>query len=441
MEILIKVAQFLLSFSLLVIVHEFGHFLFAKIFGVRVERFQLFFGKAWASFTLGETVYAIGWVPFGGFVKLSGMIDESMDVEQMKQDPQPWEFRTKPAWQRMLIMVGGVLMNVVLAFVIYVGMSWAWGEQYISNKDMVYGYAFSEFAEELGFEDGDKVLTIAGEEVLDYSKILPNIAIESDNRVVEVERDGEVVALELPVVPIQNYTEDAEFVMPRYPFIVQEVVEGLGADKAGLMPGDSLVAFNGEKALFFDEYTDKFTANAGQTVELGVVRDSAGVDIMKLIPVAVSEEGKIGAMVSAGDYIKLRSTNYSFWESIPVGVKRVGSEMNDYWKQLKMVVRPETEAYKSLGGPIAIGSVFPSEWNWMVLWRLTAMLSVVLAIMNILPIPAFDGGHVLFLLIEVITRRKPSDKVLIYAQSVGLALMLFLMIYVTWNDIARIFIH
>ncbi len=441
MEVIIKIAQFLLSFSLLVIVHEFGHFLFAKIFGVRVERFQLFFGKSWLSFRAGETVYAVGWIPFGGFVKLSGMIDESMDLEQMKQEPQPWEFRTKPAWQRLLIMVGGVMMNVVLAFVIYVGMSWAWGEQYISNEDMRYGYAFSPMAEELGFRDGDRIISIAGRRVADYAKILPDIAIESDDRRVEVERNGELMTITLPVIPIQDYMDDAEFIVPRYPFVVQEVVDGMGAAAAGVMQGDSLVSFNGRPAHFFDEYSTLFADNAGSEALLGVVRDSAGVMLNKELSVSISPDGKIGAMVSGGNYLTLRSTKYNFWEAVPVGVRRVGREISDYWKQLKMLVKPETEAYKSLGGPIAIGNVFPSQWNWEVLWRLTAMLSVVLAIMNILPIPAFDGGHVLFLLVEIVTHRKPSDKVLIYAQTVGIVLILSLMLYVTWNDITRFFLQ
>ncbi len=441
MDVVIKIVQFVLSFSLLVIVHELGHFLFAKIFGVRVERFQLFFGNALASFKRGDTVYAIGWVPFGGFVKLSGMIDESMDVEQMKHEPQPWEFRTKPAWQRLLIMTGGVLMNVVLAFVIFAGMSYTWGDRYISNPDMAYGYTFSPLAKQLGFEDGDKIVSIAGKPVEDYSKIMSRIAIELDDRTVVVERNGKEMTLTLPVVPVQDYVDDAEFIIPRYPFVVGEVIAGGGAAEAGLIQGDSLVSLNGERTLFYDQYRRLLTENAGHSVNIGLVRDSAGTILTKELAVNVDAEGKIGVRVGAERYITLRTRSYTLLQSIPAGVKRVGTEMSDYWKQLKMIVKPKTEAYKSLGGPIAIASIFPSQWSWEIFWHLTGLLSVVLAIMNILPIPAFDGGHVLFLLVEMVSGRKPSDRFLIYAQSVGLAIILFLMVYVLWNDITRVIIH
>ncbi|MBR2060355.1 MAG: M50 family metallopeptidase, partial [Tidjanibacter sp.] len=268
MEILIKIVQFVLSFSLLVIVHEFGHFLFAKIFGVRVEQFQLFFGKSWLKVRRGDTLYGVGWIPFGGFVKLSGMIDESMDTEQMKGEPQPWEFRTKPAWQRLLIMVGGVMMNVVLALIIYIGMIQAWGESYISTDEMRYGMVFSPAAEELGFRDGDLILGVGGERTDDYQRLVTKVLIEPGAEVV-VSRDGAEHTFNMPVTSIMDYMEDPDLIAPRYPFDVAEVVEGYGAAEAGIMAGDRLVSLNGTPLRYFDEYKEQLPAVAGSTAIFG----------------------------------------------------------------------------------------------------------------------------------------------------------------------------
>ncbi|MDY3979311.1 MAG: RIP metalloprotease RseP [Tidjanibacter sp.] len=436
MDILIKILQFVLSFSLLVIVHECGHFIFAKIFHVRVEQFHLFFGRPWVKWHWGETEYGIGWIPFGGFVKLAGMIDESLDTEQLKREPQPWEFRTKPAWQRLLIMIGGVVMNVILAFVIYVAMSYTWGDRYISNQNMPYGYAFNQMAEELGFRDGDHIVSIGGQPIDDYAQIMTSLLIDDDKTTV-VERDGSRVTLQIPVQSVVKLAEQSDFILPRYPFVVGEVLEGSGAAEGGLRSGDKLIGIDHREARFFDQYQTLFDDAAGRTVELAVLR---GVDTL-LLSVNVSDAGKIGVTVDSSGVVEVCTRQYTLLQAIPAGFHRVGVEIGDYWKQLKMIVQPKTEMYKALGGPLSIGSIFPSEWNWEYFWRITALLSVVLAVMNILPIPALDGGHVLFLLVEVVTRRRPSDRFLTIAQTIGMLLLFALMIYATWNDIVRLFIR
>ena len=434
MDIVIKILQFILSFTLLVLVHEFGHFFFAKLFGVRVEQFRIFFGKAWVKWHWGETEFGIGWLPFGGYAKLSGMVDESMDTEALASEPKEWEFRSKPAWQRLLMMLGGVMMNAVLAFAIYVGISLRWGDTYISNSEMPYGYVFNDYGHQMGFRDGDKIISIGGESVEDFAKIMTSLAIENDKTTI-VERDGEQVVIAIPTQSVMEFVEQTDFITPRVPFEVAGVVEGSGAEKAGLQAGDRFVAFEGEKTEFFDQYSPLLMAHAGKVVNVGVQRGDEVVDVA----VEVDANGKIGVGLNSAQYIPIRTRTYNFWQAIPRGAQRVGEEMSDYWKQLKMIVQPKTEMYKALGGPIAIGQIFPITWNWEHFWKITALLSVIFAVMNVLPIPALDGGHVLFLLIEVITRRKPSDKVLMWAQMVGMALLFTLMFYATFNDITRLF--
>nr|MBP6423915.1 RIP metalloprotease RseP [Tidjanibacter sp.] len=353
MDILIKVLQFILSFSLLVIIHELGHFLFARIFGVRVEQFQLFFGRPIASFTRRGTRYGIGWIPFGGYVKLAGMIDESMDTEQMKSEPKPDEFRSKPAWQRLLIMVGGVLMNILLALVIYIGISWKWGESYLSTRDMTYGYVFSPQGEEMGFRDGDRILSVNGETYDDFRQLRIALLLEQ-NYTVEVLRDGDTVTFRTPVVSVNDLAQDAGFISPRYPFLIGQVVEGSGAAEAGLRQGDRLVELNGEPLAYFDQYTERLPQLSGTVAEVGIVRDSAGTSVVRHLPVRVSDDGRIGAAVDMLAVTPIHTMDYTFWQAVPAGTKRIGEEIGSYWKQLKLVFRPQTEAYKSLGGPLSI---------------------------------------------------------------------------------------
>lgn len=373
MDILIKILQFILSFSLLVIIHEFGHFLFARLFKTRVEKFYLFFNP-WFSlfkFKKGGTEYGIGWIPFGGYVKIAGMIDESMDTDQMKQPVQPYEFRAKPAWQRLLIMVGGVLMNILLAVFIYIEMSYTWGKTYLDNKDVKYGYVYNDLAREMGFRNGDKIVDIDGEAVEDAGAIWQTIVIDQA-KTVTVDRDGQRVRIDIPEEAIAQLLKSPDFATVRIPFVVGETVAGDPAAQAGLLT--------------------------------------------------------------------LSTHRYNFWQAIPAGIQRTGSEISNYAKQIKLMFTLKTEAYKSLGGVIAIGNIFPNYWSWEQFWRITAFLSVVLAVMNILPIPALDGGHVLFLLVEVITGRRPSDKFLERAQLVGIIILFALLIYANGNDIYRFFI-
>ena len=437
MEIIIKIVQFLLSFSLLVIVHEFGHFMFARIFGVRVETFQLFFGRPLVTFTSRRgTVYGIGCFPFGGFVKLAGMIDESLDTQQMQSPPAPDEFRSKPAWQRLLIMVGGVLMNVVLAFCIYVGLNWRLGENYLSTADAKYGYVFSQQAQRMGFRNGDQILSVNGKTYEDLRELHMALLLEP-NSSVSLLRYGDTVQLVMPDVAITELAEDVEFLLPRYPFRIGMVVEGGGADKAGIVVGDRIVALNGEQLPFFDQYIERLPEFSDSVVTLGVERTINGIDSLMQFAVEVSADGKIGAQADMLALTPVHTRHYSFLQSVPAGARRIRTEISNYWKQLKLVFMPKTKAYKSLGGPIAIGSIFPTTWNWVVFWEITAMLSIVLAVMNILPIPALDGGHVLFLLVEVVSGRKPGDKFIIRAQMVGMAILFALIIFATTNDIFR----
>lgn len=439
MDILIKILQFILSFSLLVIVHELGHFIFARIFGVRVDQFQLFFGKPIVSFTRKGTRYGIGWIPFGGYVKLAGMIDESMDTAQMKADPRPDEFRSKPAWQRLLIMVGGVLMNLILAFIIYAGISWKWGDAYLSTSDMKYGYVFSEQAQRMGFRNGDVIIGINGNSYEDFRQLRIALLLEQ-NSTVEVVRAGDTLELVMPDASILDLSEDVGFITPRYPFIIGEIVEGGGASDAGLQKGDRLTAVNGKPLIFFDEYTAELPELKGTVAEISFRRDSVGTEVERILPVEISDMGMIGAAVDMLAVTPVHTREYTLWEAVPAGLNRMSDEIGSYWKQLKLVFQPKTEAYKSLGGPLSIGNIFPERWNWLAFWDITAMLSIILAVMNMLPIPGLDGGHVLFLLVEVMTGRKPGDKFLIYAQTVGMALLLILIIYATSNDIYRLFI-
>ena len=326
MDILIKVLQFILSFSLLVIIHELGHFLFARIFGVRVEQFQLFFGRPIASFTRRGTRYGIGWIPFGGYVKLAGMIDESMDTEQMKSEPKPDEFRSKPAWQRLLIMVGGVLMNILLALVIYIGISWKWGESYLSTRDMTYGNVFSPQGEEMGFRDGDRILSVNGETYDDFRQLRIALLLEQ-NYTVEVLRNGDTVTFRTPVVSVNDLAQDAGFISPRYPFLIGQVVEGSGAAEAGLQQGDRLVELNGEPLAYFDQYTERLPQLSGTVAEVGIVRDSAGTSVIRHLPVRVSDDGRIGAAVDMLAVTPIHTMDYTFWQAVPAGTKRIGEEI------------------------------------------------------------------------------------------------------------------
>ena len=439
MEIFIKILQVIACFSLLVLVHEFGHFLFAKLFGARVDKFYLFFNP-WFSifkFRIGETEYGMGWVPFGGYCKIAGMVDESMDTEQLKSDPQPWEYRSKPAWQRLLIIVGGVLMNIVLAIGIYIGITCAWGDSYIRTKDVEAGFMFSPVAHEIGFRDGDKILSVGGAYVDNYSQV-PMAILLDDAREAVVERNGVQTTITIDAKYIKSMLKDKEFISLRMPFVVGQVAPDGGAEVAGLTAGDSLTGVEGMPMRWFDEFRAAFAQHKGDTVRVDFVRN--GERMTTEVP--ISDEGMAGAYLAAinlADIYPISTRRYSFWEAIPVGCSRAFTSIGSYLKQLKLIVSPETEAYKSVGGIIAMGNFFPGEWNWLSFWQITALISIMLAVLNILPIPMLDGGHMVFILYEMITRRTPSDKFMERAQLVGMIIVFGIVILANGNDILKLF--
>lgn len=440
MEILTKILQLILSLSLLVLIHEFGHYIFARIFKCRVDKFYLFFNPWFSIFKkkIGDTEYGIGWLPLGGYCKIAGMVDESMDKEQMAEPAKPWEYRSKPAWQRLLIIVGGVLMNFLLAIIIYIGMTFAWGDSYVKTADVNTGFSFSTEAHKLGFRNGDRIISIDGESVAqdNYRKIHQTIILSS-NRQVEIERNGERQIIKISDDQVKNILNAANLIELRMPFVLSMVEDGSAAQRAGLMVGDSIVAVDSVNIAYFDESVKIFADNASKTVNLTLVRNGE----MMTLPVEVNDKGKIGVGLNnniANQY-KISSTDYTLLQSIPKGVERGVDQVDNYLKQLKLIASPETEAYKSVGGFITMGKIFPSEWDWYSFWSITALLSIMLAVINILPIPALDGGHMVFLIYEIVTRRAPSERFMEIAQYVGFFLLLALLIYANGSDVLRLF--
>ena len=490
MVILTKVLQFFLALSILIFVHELGHFLAAKMFKVRVDKFYLFFdwgfsllkvkrvnGKLrWKFFskptpeaynvtetrdekgkkkyeyepidvsTLPEddwrrsdsTEYGIGWFPLGGYNKIAGMIDESMDKEQMKQPPKEWEFRSKPAWQRFIIMVAGVFMNVMLAFIIYIGILSRYGEQYLPTAEVnKYGIVADSLAQEFGLRDGDKILSINGKEINDFYRITTEMILE-DAKTIEVERDGQVVVIQLPEDATAKLlsTQDVNFISYRMPFVVSDFSSGSVAKAAGMEVGDVIIGINEVNTPYYQDFVREIKRFKNQDIQVQVVRDFDTLALAMHLP----EEAVIGVYLAPmSDYFTLETKDYTFWQAIPRGFKKTFTEIGDYWKQLKLIFNPSTKAYESVGGFISIGKIFPDTWVWSMFWRLTAFLSIALAVMNILPIPALDGGHILFLLYEIITRRKPSDRFMEIAEYVGLFIVLSLVIFANGNDIIKLF--
>lgn len=443
MDILVKLSQFLLSLSLLIVLHELGHFVPAKLFKTRVEKFYLFFDIKFSLFKkkIGETVYGIGWLPLGGYVKIAGMIDESMDTEQMKQEPQPWEFRSKPAWQRLIIMLGGVTVNFILAFVIYIGMTWYYGDRYIANDSLKYGvWVQSPALENAGMKTGDKIVSIDGRN-LERINEAPSQLITAKEIVVE--RNGQQLTVKLPVnfVDQMMKTREEGLIAPRIPVIVSDVPDD-SENREMLKKGDFVTAINDKKIDFADEFKAELNHYKNQTVTATVKRDGGEITV----PLKVNAQGMLGITfalrVKENDaerlgLYELSHEHYSFAKSIPVGIEKGKNQLIGYGKQLKMIVNPDTGAYKGVGGFKAIFDVFPNTWSWEVFWSITAFLSIMLGVMNLLPIPALDGGHVLFLLYEMISGRKPSDKFLEYAQTVGFVLLIALLLFANGNDIFK----
>jgi regulator of sigma E protease len=439
-EIIIKAAQLILSLSILVVLHEAGHFAFARLFNTRVEKFYLFFDPWFALFKTkkGDTEYGVGWLPLGGYVKISGMIDESMDKEAMSLPPQPYEFRSKKAYQRLLIMLGGVMMNFIFAFVIYIGVLYAWGEQYLPTENAIHGIVVSETGEQIGLQNGDKIISVDNQKIDNFHKVIPT-AILDNAKAIQVERNGNIVDVEISDEDLALLIKSKEVMSYRLPFNFEiESFSNKSVGKAaGLQEGDKLLAINGQKFTYYDEFQETLKANAEKEIQVTVSRNGEE----KTVPVQLDEQALIGIMPTAGLFsdLEFETIKYGFFEAIPAGFKRGINTIKDYLKQFKLIFSPKTKAYESLGGFIAIGNIFPGAWDWFQFWNMTAFLSIILAVMNLLPIPALDGGHVTFLLYEIVSGRKPGDKFLEYAQIGGMIVLLTLVLYANANDIIKLF--
>lgn len=437
---LIRAAQLMLSLSILVLVHEGGHFLFAKLFKTRVEKFCLFFDPWFTLFKFkpknSETEYDIGWLPLGGYVKIAGMIDESLDTEQMKKPPQPWEFRSKPAWQRLLIMIAGVLFNFLLALFIYSMILFAWGDSYIPVQKAPLGMEFNETAHNVGFRDGDILLSADDKPLVRMgSDLLMDIV---DAKQVKVLRDGQETSIDIPHDMINHLMMDSvSLAQFRMPFVIDSVAAGSPAQAAGLQPGDSIIAMDGKGSLAFDDFHKelerrRLAHSDNRSMLLTYMRGNT----TDTLTVTADSTYMIGEYVKT-NVLPVEHRSYGFFESFPAGIKLGVNTLTGYVHQFKYVF--SKEGAQQLGGFGTIGSIFPATWDWHQFWYMTAFLSIILAFMNILPIPALDGGHVLFLLYEIITRRKPSDKFMEYAQITGMLILFALLIWANLNDILRLF--
>lgn len=473
---LIKAAQLILAFAILVIIHEFGHFLFARIFGVKVEKFYIFFDpwtelfkwkpkkyigglgrqkdissdsdkaetpKDKKSFW-GDTEYGIGWLPLGGYCKIAGMIDESMDIEQMKQPPKDWEFRSKPAWQRLLIMIAGVLFNFLLAILIYAGIVYVTGEKFVTFKAAKMGMAYSGEAKKIGFQDGDIPLSADGKEL--SNPIEGRMEIIQANEVKVLRNGTDTVNISIPEDFIFRLDKEAKsdtatinFMTYRIPTRITQIMPGEGADKAGIKVGDIIYAIDSVKTPSLDVFLPTLAQHPSETVQLTVVRPTDNRNDTIVIPVSLSEGSKmgVGLEIDPSAFFKAEEKKYNIFQSIPRGIQLGTDRLTSYAQSMKLVFTKE--GAKSVGGFGSIGAIFPEKWDWIAFWNIAAFLSVALAFMNILPIPALDGGHVMFLLYEVITRRKPSEKFMEYAQMIGMGLLIFLLLYANGMDIVRLF--
>lgn len=442
MEVLIKIAQVVLALSLLILIHEFGHFLFARLFKIRVDKFYLFFNP-WFSLVKfkpknSDTEYGIGWLPLGGYCKISGMIDESMDKEQLKGEPKPWEFRSKPAWQRFFVMFGGVLFNIVLAIILYGIILFSWGEEYISTRDAVYGVQCNELAREIGFRNGDRILAFDDRSVEnDPIHTLQVDLIRTRPAVITVLRGDDTTRFGFDQQYIPELLNTPGIFNIRVPFVVSSVPDTSINVSSLLRSGDRITAINGLNTPAVQDVQEALRAHTNQTILATVTREDGVVEV----PLVVNSEGMIQVALVADltQFINVTQKTYSFFGAFPAGIQKAYLTGANYVKELGLIFSPKTKAYKSVGSFIAIGNIFPGTWNWEIFWNITAWLSVMLAILNILPIPALDGGHIVLVIYEMITRRKPSDKFLEYSQMAGMVLLLGLMFLAFGNDIIRLF--
>jgi regulator of sigma E protease len=439
----LQLAQLLLALSILIILHEFGHYITARWFKCRVEKFFLFFDPWFALVKkkIGDTVYGIGWLPLGGYVKISGMIDESMDKEALKQPPKEWEFRSKPAWQRLIVMLGGIIMNVLVAFVIYAFVLMIWGEKNTPNASVKDGiWVTDSLMNKLGFQNGDKVMAVNDKPIEYFEDIQLKVLV--GGRKVLIERNGKDTLLDLPINLIGKLVsrkdKRRQLIAPRIPAYVGKYSDKdtFYGKKAGLQEMDRITAIDSVPIRFYDEMAAVLKDHKNGEVTLTVERNNQEIKLVS----KVNEEGKIGIPYlddqqydSLGVYHVIVK-KYGFAAAFPAGIQKAGKKLSDYIDQFKMILNPKTEGYKALGGFKAIGSVFPTSWSWEAFWNITAFLSIILAFMNLLPIPALDGGHVMFTLYEIVTGRKPNEKFLEYAQLIGMALLIALMLYANGND-------
>lgn len=440
MQGLIMAAQLITGISILVILHELGHFWAARAFGIKVEKFYLFFdawGKKLFSIKIGETEYGIGWLPLGGYVKIAGMIDESMDTEQMAKPAEPWEFRSKPAWQRLIVMVGGVIMNVITGIIIFAMMSFYYGEKYTVNASLKHGVVASELAKEAGFQTGDKLKSVNGKEIKYFENALGSNEILADVTTYTIERNGTDTTVTLPKDFTKKFTSSAkaEFLAPRFTFSVDATVGGMPAEKAGIKKGDVFLMLDSTPVTFFDQFQLALKAQAGKQGKFTLLRNNDTV----ALPIDISSDGKIGINPLPQD-IAYDSIKYGFIQSFPMGWNKAVETISVQIKGWGKIFKGDIPANKAVQGPIGIAKFYGGEWIWSRFWLFTALISLGLAFMNILPIPALDGGHVVILLLEMITGKPMSTKAMERIQTVGMVILLSLMVLIFGNDLVGLFI-
>lgn len=435
-----KTAQFILSFSIIVVLHELGHFIPARLFGARVEKFYLFFNPGFSLWKkkIGETEYGLGWIPFGGYVKIAGMIDESMDKEQLNKAPESYELRSKPAYQRLIVMLGGVIVNVILAIVIFIGIAWFWGDDFLPAKNLSYGIHVTEVSKKMGLKDGDIIVSLDQKELKDFFELESKIVLE-DVKTIQVKRGDSLMNLAIPTTvaaELSNANNTTAFVMPLFPVIVDSIGKPFVVVEGGFQKNDTLLSINGQSVKYQHEFIEVKKQYSDSVVTILAKR---GMDTVK-IKTLINNKSQIGLFVKLPmQLFQTVHQSYSFAEAIPTGIQRCFTTLDNYVTGIKQIFTGKVNPNDSLGSLISIGNTFPSQWDWERFWTLTAVFSIVLGFMNVLPIPALDGGHALFILFEMITGRKPSDKFMEYAQIAGMILMFGLMLYALGLDFWRLF--
>ncbi|MDF9796787.1 regulator of sigma E protease [Catalinimonas alkaloidigena] len=445
MEALVMAAQLLLGLSILVGLHELGHLVAAKVFGMRVEQYYIGFPPKIFGFRYGETEYNLGAIPLGGFVKISGMVDESLDTEKLSEEPKEWEFRAKPAWQRLIVMMGGIIVNVITGIVIFILITYQYGESYVPKEEILeHGIVAYALGKEIGLETGDKIVKVNGQDYKGFPDLVGADVLLGDSSYYTVERNGQTVDIYIPgdfIDKLSDKESATNFIDYRFPYQVTKVEKDSNADKAGLQAGDKIINVNGQSITYFDELQSALLQNAGQEVSLTVMRNDNPDQAQEAsVPVTlnaeVNENGTLGFYTER--LVDLAMTDYTLAEAIPKGTTEAFEVVWINIKALGKIFSGEVSASKSLSGPIGIAQIFGGTWDWYRFWRITGLLSMVLAFMNFLPIPALDGGHVTFLTYEIISGRKPSDKFLEGAQKVGMVLLLSLMTFAIFNDIFKV---